>query len=63
MQVARRANVPPLHVMDLLAAAQARQASRGDLVNFVAGQPSTGAPRVVREEAKRLLDEDRYRPR
>ncbi|HEX7717269.1 MAG TPA: pyridoxal phosphate-dependent aminotransferase, partial [Marmoricola sp.] len=53
-----RANVPPFHVMDLLAAAQARQASRGDLVNFVAGQPSTGAPRAVREEAKRLLDGD-----
>jgi aspartate/methionine/tyrosine aminotransferase len=45
-------------VMDLLAAAQARQQSRGDLVNFVAGQPSTGAPVAVREEAKRLLDED-----
>jgi aspartate/methionine/tyrosine aminotransferase len=56
--VAQRANVPPFHVMDLLAAAQARQASRGDLVNFVAGQPSTGAPTAVRAEAKRLLDED-----
>jgi aspartate/methionine/tyrosine aminotransferase len=58
LHVAQRANVPPFHVMDLLAAAQARQARRGDLVNFVAGQPSTGAPRAVREEAKRLLDED-----
>lgn len=58
LQVASRANVPPFHVMDLLAAAQARAASHGDLVNFVAGQPSTGAPRAVREEAKRLLDED-----
>lgn len=56
--MAQRANVPPFHVMDLLAAAQARQASRGDLVNFVAGQPSTGAPRAVRDEARRLLDED-----
>jgi aspartate/methionine/tyrosine aminotransferase len=56
--VARRADVPPFHVMDLLAAAQARQARKGDLVNFVAGQPSTGAPKAVREEAKRLLDED-----
>jgi aspartate/methionine/tyrosine aminotransferase len=56
--VAARANVPPFHVMDLLAAAQARQAGHGDLVNFVAGQPSTGAPRAVREEAKRLLEED-----
>ena len=58
MQVASRANVPPFHVMDLLAAAGRRRASHGDLVNFVAGQPSTGAPTAVREEAKRLLDED-----
>ena len=58
MQVAQRANVPPFHVMDLLAAAQRRQLSHGDLVNMVAGQPSTGAPRAVREEAKRLLDEE-----
>jgi aspartate/methionine/tyrosine aminotransferase len=58
LHVAQRANVPPFHVMDLLAAAQARQAGKGDLVNFLAGQPSTGAPEAVREEAKRLLDED-----
>ncbi|WP_246004773.1 pyridoxal phosphate-dependent aminotransferase [Nocardioides marmorisolisilvae] len=58
LQVAARANVPPFHVMDLLAAAQARQASHGDLVNFVAGQPSTGAPKAVRAEAVRLLEED-----
>ncbi len=58
LQVAQRANVPPFHVMDLLAAAQRRQFTHGDLVNFVAGQPSTGAPKAVREEAKRLLDEE-----
>jgi aspartate/methionine/tyrosine aminotransferase len=58
MRVAERSNVPPFHVMDLLAAAQHRQLSHGDLVNFVAGQPSTGAPKAVREEAKRLLDEE-----
>jgi aspartate/methionine/tyrosine aminotransferase len=56
LQVAQRANVPPFHVMDLLAAATERQRSHGDLCNLVAGQPSTGAPRAVREEAKRLLD-------
>jgi len=58
MQVAQRSNVPPFHVMDLLAAAQRRQVSHGDLVNFVAGQPSTGAPKAVRAEARRLLDEE-----
>ena len=53
--VASRANVPPFHVMDLLEAATRRQRSHGDLVNMVAGQPSTGAPVPVAEEAVRLL--------
>jgi aspartate/methionine/tyrosine aminotransferase len=53
--VAQRANVPPFHVMDLLAAAAERQRSHGDLVNLVAGQPSTGAPAPVTAEAVRLL--------
>lgn len=55
-QVASRANVPPFHVMDLLAASAARQRTHGDLLNLLAGQPMTGAPAPVREEAKRLLD-------
>lgn len=55
-QVASRANVPPFHVMDLLAGATERQRTHGDLLNLLAGQPMTGAPVPVREEAKRLLD-------
>ncbi len=55
LAVASRANVPPFHVMDLLAAADRRRRSHGDVVNFVAGQPSTGAPEAVRAEAIRLL--------
>ncbi len=58
LQVAQRANVPPFYVMDLLAAAQKRAETHGDLCNLVAGQPSTGAPKPVREEAKRLLDRE-----
>ena len=54
-QVAARANVPPFHVMDLLAAAATRQRTHGDLLNLLAGQPATGAPRPVRDEAVRLL--------
>ena len=54
-QVAARANVPPFHVMDLLAAASRRQRTHGDLCNLLAGQPSTGAPVPVRDEAVRLL--------
>lgn len=55
---ATRADVPPFYVMDLLAAAQARQESHGDLVNLVAGQPSSGAPAPVRAEAMRRLETD-----
>jgi aspartate/methionine/tyrosine aminotransferase len=58
LTVAARANVPPFHVMDLLAAAAERQRTHGDLVNLVAGQPSTPAPRPVLEAAKRALDEE-----
>jgi aspartate/methionine/tyrosine aminotransferase len=58
LSVASRANVPPFHVMDLLAAAAERQRTHGDLVNLVAGQPSTPAPRPVLEAAKRALDEE-----
>jgi hypothetical protein len=49
LAVAQRANVPPFHVMDLLAASAERQRTHGDLLNLVAGQPSTGAPQPVRD--------------
>ncbi len=55
LQVAQRANVPPFHVMDLLEASARRQRSQGDVINLLAGQPSTGAPEPVRAEAVRLL--------
>ena len=57
LTVASRAAVPPFHVMDLLAAAATRARTHGDLLNLVAGQPSTPAPAAVREAAKRALDE------
>ncbi|WP_408897096.1 pyridoxal phosphate-dependent aminotransferase [Nocardioides sp. R1-1] len=56
LTAATRANVPPFHVMDLLAAAAERQRTHGDLVNLVAGQPSTGAPATVTAAAVRLLE-------
>lgn len=52
---ASRAAVPPFHVMDLMAAAARRRETRGDLVDLLAGQPGTGAPAPVRDEAVRLL--------
>src|SRR3954464_11525752 len=58
LAVASRADVPPFHVMDLLALASRRQRTHGDLCNLVAGQPSTPAPRPVREAAVRALDDE-----
>jgi aspartate/methionine/tyrosine aminotransferase len=55
LQVAQRANVPPFHVMDLLEASARRQRTHGDVLNLLAGQPSSGAPTPVRDEAVRLL--------
>ncbi|MCW2850741.1 MAG: aminotransferase [Nocardioides sp.] len=55
LQVAQRANVPPFHVMDLLEASARRQRTHGDVLNLLAGQPSSGAPAPVRDEAVRLL--------
>ena len=54
-QVASRANVPPFHVMDLLAAADRAAAHPRRPGQPVAGQPSTGAPAPVNAEAIRLL--------
>jgi aspartate/methionine/tyrosine aminotransferase len=56
LHVAARAAVPPVHVMALLAAAQRRARSHGDLVDLVAGQPSTPAPGPVREAARHALE-------
>jgi len=58
LAVASRANVPPFHVMDLLAAANKRAAEHGDLLNLVAGQPSTPAPLAVRRAAADALETD-----
>jgi aspartate/methionine/tyrosine aminotransferase len=52
---ATRANVPPFHVMDMIEASTARQRTHGDALNLLSGQPSTGAPTAVSEEAVRLL--------
>jgi aspartate/methionine/tyrosine aminotransferase len=57
LHVASRAAVPPFHVMDLLAAAEERRRSHGDLLNLVAGQPSTPAPAPVLAAAREALDQ------
>ncbi|HJQ44929.1 MAG TPA: pyridoxal phosphate-dependent aminotransferase [Amycolatopsis sp.] len=54
---ARRADVAPFHVMEVLSAAQARQRTHGDVISLAAGQPTAGAPRAVLAAAERALRE------
>ncbi|GAA2335642.1 pyridoxal phosphate-dependent aminotransferase [Saccharopolyspora halophila] len=56
--VASRADVDPFQVMEVLSAAAARQRSKGDVVSLAAGQPSTPAPKAVRDAAARALEEN-----
>lgn len=52
---ARRSAVPPFHVMDVLAAAERRRRTHGDLVSLAAGQPSSPAPGPVLAAAEAAL--------
>ncbi|MET0133636.1 MAG: aminotransferase class I/II-fold pyridoxal phosphate-dependent enzyme [Kibdelosporangium sp.] len=55
LTVAARAAVPPFYVMDVLAAANARQRARGDVVSLAAGQPSASAAAPVLDAAAKVL--------
>lgn len=55
MKVSQRGQVPPFAVMEILAAANARRAAGEDVLNLCAGEPSAGAPAVVRQRAVELL--------
>ncbi|WP_149203298.1 pyridoxal phosphate-dependent aminotransferase [Actinotalea subterranea] len=55
MKVARRAQVPPFAVMQVLAAANARRDAGQPVINLCAGQPLAGASSVVRDRAAALL--------
>lgn len=53
--VSARGQVEPFHVMEVLKAANERARTHGDVLTMCAGQPSTPAPRAVREAASRAL--------
>ncbi|MCI2419634.1 pyridoxal phosphate-dependent aminotransferase [Saccharopolyspora sp. K220] len=55
LAAAQRANIPAFQVMEVLTAAAARQRTHGDVVSLAAGQPSTPAPKAVREAAAEAL--------
>lgn len=56
---AARGDIDPFIVMDVMRAANAREASGAPVVHMEVGQPGTSAPRAVIEAAKMALDQDR----
>ena len=59
LKVAARGGIPPFIVMDVMRAAEARQAAGHDVVHLEIGQPSTSAPAAVLRAAQDALAQDR----
>ena len=55
-RLSRRGAVEPFHVMELIKAAAARQATHGDVISLCAGQPSTPAPSAARRAAAAAIE-------
>ena len=55
-RVSRRSAIQPFLVMQVLAAANARQAAKGDVLHLEVGEPSGGAPRAALDAARAALD-------
>ena len=58
LKVARRGEIPPFLVMEVMRAAGEREAAGGDVLHLEVGQPSTSAPRGVIAAAKAALDRE-----
>jgi aspartate/methionine/tyrosine aminotransferase len=58
LKVAGRGLVPPFIVMEVMRAANARQAAGGDVLHLEVGQPSSAAPARVIEAARAALSSD-----
>jgi aspartate/methionine/tyrosine aminotransferase len=56
LKVAERGNVSPFIVMDVLRAANERQAAGESVLHLEVGQPGSPAPRAVLEAGRRALD-------
>lgn len=59
LKTAKRGAIPPFIVMDVMRAANAREARGGDVIHLEVGQPSTAAPAGVIAAAERALRAER----
>jgi len=58
MKASRRTNIDPFIVMDVMAAAEAREKSGAEVLHLEVGQPGTGAPRLAREAVVRAVQSE-----
>ena len=58
MKRARRGDIDPFYVMEVMRAAEQRVAAGGEVLHLEVGQPSTSAPKGVIEAAHRALGDD-----
>ncbi|MBT3358494.1 MAG: pyridoxal phosphate-dependent aminotransferase [Rhodospirillales bacterium] len=59
LKVARRGRIPPFIVMDVMRAANQREAAGGDVLHMEVGQPGTGAPAAVIQALADAMPTDR----
>jgi len=59
VKAARRADIPPFYVMEVMKAAAERDRAGGAVLHLEVGQPSTPAPAAVRKAAAAALESDR----
>lgn len=59
MDPARRSDISPFYVMEVMRAAEERTTAGGEVLHLEVGQPSTSAPRSVLDAARDALDDDR----
>src|ERR1700751_3641014 len=59
LRASRRGLVPPFIAMDVLRAANEREAGGVDVIHLEAGQPGTSAPEAVLDAARRALGGER----
>ena len=58
LRASRRGLVPPFIAMDVLRAANEREAAGADVIHLEVGQPGTQAPEAVREAARHALAQE-----
>ena len=59
LRASRRGRVPPFIAMDVLRAANEREAIGADVIHLEVGQPGSSAPEAVLEAARHALNSER----